>query len=173
VRCPVVLLFVTKQAKVLFDFLVLVLYFAVTLRMVGSSKAGLDTKALVEGSHETGSKLRAPIREDLLRDSVEAEYVGVMDVGGTFGRKVRLAGHEVALIRIVVDVYVDRVESVRSGKLGDEVDTDVFPGRSWHFVRLESGVRMLCGLVALALVASEDVLLHRCTHLGPPVMMRD
>jgi hypothetical protein len=111
-RCPVVLPFVTKQAKVLFNFLVLALYFAVTLRMVGSSKAGLDTKALIEGSHETGSELQAPIGEDLLWDSVEAEYVGVVDVGGTFGCKVRLAGHEVTLIRIVIDVNTDRIEAV-------------------------------------------------------------
>jgi hypothetical protein len=172
-RCPVVLPFITKQAKVLFDFLVLALYFAVTLRMVGSSKAGLDTKVLVEGSHEMGSKLRAPIGEDLLRNSVEAEYIGVMDVGGTFGCKVKLAGHEVALIQVVVDVDTDGIEAVRSGELGDKVDTDMFPRRSWHFVRLERRVWMLCGFVPLALVASEDVLLHRCTHLGPPVMMRD
>jgi hypothetical protein len=172
-RCPVVLPFITKQAKVLFDFLVLAFYFAVTLRMVGSSKAGLDTKALVEGSHETGSKLRASIGEDLLRDSVEAEYVRVVDVSGTFGCKVRLAGYEVALIQVMVDVYTDGIESVRSGKLGDKVDTDMFPGRSWRFVRLECRVRMLCGLVALALVISEDVLLHQCTHLGPPVVTRD
>jgi hypothetical protein len=118
-RCPVILPFVTKQAKVLFNFLVLALYFAVTLRMVSSSKAGLDTKALVEGSHETDSKLRAPIGEALLRDPMKAEYIGVVDVSGTFGCKVRLAGHEVALIRVVVDVYADRIESVRSGKLGD------------------------------------------------------
>jgi hypothetical protein len=87
-RCPVVLPFITKQAKVLFNFLVLALYFAVTLRMVGSSESGFNTKALVEGSHETGSKLQALIREDLLWDSVEAEYIGVVDVGGTLGRKV-------------------------------------------------------------------------------------
>jgi membrane protein required for beta-lactamase induction len=60
-RYPVVLPFITKQTKVLFDFLVLAFYFAVTLWMVGSSKTGLDTKALVEGSHKTGSKLWAPI----------------------------------------------------------------------------------------------------------------
>jgi hypothetical protein len=159
-RCPVVLPFVTKQAKVLFDFLVLTLYFAVTLWMVGSSKAGLDTEALIEGSHETGSELRAPIGEDLLRDFMEAEYVGVVDVSGTLGCKVRLAGHEMALIRVVVDVNTDGIESGRSWKLGDKVDTDMFPGRSWCFVGLERRVRMLCGLVALALVASEDVLLH-------------
>jgi hypothetical protein len=111
-RCPVVLPFITKQAKVLFDFLIFVLYFAVTLRMVGSSKAGFDTKALVEGSHEMGSELRAPIGEDLLWDSVEPEYVGVVDVSSTLGCKVRLAGHEVALIRVVVNVYADRIESV-------------------------------------------------------------
>jgi hypothetical protein len=56
----------------LFDFLVLAFYFAVTLRIVGSSKAGLNTKAFVEGSHEIGSKLQASIGEDLLWDSVQA-----------------------------------------------------------------------------------------------------
>jgi hypothetical protein len=118
-RCPVVLPFITKQAKVLFDFLVLAFYFAVTLKMVGSSKAGLDTKALVEGSYETGSKLRTAIGEDLLRDPMEVEYVGVVDVSGTLGCKVRLAGHEVALIRVVIDVNTDGIEAIRSRELGD------------------------------------------------------
>jgi hypothetical protein len=97
-RCPVVLPFITKQAKVLFNFLVLALYFAVTLRIVGSSEAGLDTKALVESSHETGSKLWATIGKDLLRDSMKTKYIGVVDVSGTLGCKVRLVGHEMALI---------------------------------------------------------------------------
>jgi hypothetical protein len=98
VRCPVVLPFTTKQAKVLFDFLVFALYFAVTLRIVGSSKAGLDTKTLVESSHKTGSKLQASIGEDFLWNSVEAEYIRVVDVSGTLCYKVRLAGHEVTLV---------------------------------------------------------------------------
>jgi hypothetical protein len=97
-RCLVILPFITKQAKVLFDFLVLAFYFAVTLRMVGSSEAGLDTKALVESSHKTGSKLWASIGKYLLWDSVKVEYVRVVDVSGTLGCKVRLAGHEVTLI---------------------------------------------------------------------------
>jgi hypothetical protein len=173
VRCPVVLPFITKQAKVLFDFLVLAFHFAVTLRMVGSSEPGLDTKALVKCSHETSSKLWASIREDLLRDSMKAEHVGVMDVSGTFGCKIRLAGHKVALIQVVIDVNADGVEVVRSGKLDDEVNTDIFPECSWHFVRLKCGVWVLCRLVTLALIASENVLLHQSTHLGPPVMTQD
>jgi hypothetical protein len=32
---------------------------------------------------------------------------------------------------------------------------------------------VLCRLVALALVTSENVLLHQCTYLGPPVMTQD
>jgi hypothetical protein len=112
VRCPVVLPFITKQAKVLFDFLVLALYFAVTLWMVGSSKTGFNTKALVEGSYEMSCKLWTSIREDLLRDSMEAEYVGVVDVCGTFSCKIRLTGHEVALIRIMVDVDTDGIKTV-------------------------------------------------------------
>jgi hypothetical protein len=114
-RCPVILPFITKQTKVLFDFLILTFYFAITLWMVGSSKTGLNTKALIEGSHETGSKLQTPIGEDLLQNSMKVEYIGVVDVGGTFGYKVRLAGHEVALIRVVVDVNADGVEAIRSG----------------------------------------------------------
>jgi hypothetical protein len=82
-RYPVVLPFITKQAKVLFNFLVLAFHFAVTLKMVGSSETGLNTKILVEGSHETGSELRAMIGEDLLWDSMKAKYIGVMDVSGT------------------------------------------------------------------------------------------
>jgi hypothetical protein len=80
--------------------------------MVGSSKASLDTKVLVEGSHEMGSKLRTPIREDLLRDSMKAEYIGVVDVSGTLGCKIRLAGHKVALIQVVVDVYTNGIKAV-------------------------------------------------------------
>jgi hypothetical protein len=87
-RCLVVLLFSAKQAKVLFDFLILAFHFAVILEVVGSSEAGLDTKMLVEGSHEMSSKLWAAIREDLLWDPVEAEYIGLVDVSSIFSCKV-------------------------------------------------------------------------------------
>jgi hypothetical protein len=60
----------------------------------------------------------------------------------------------------VVNVDTDEIEAVRSRKLSDKVDTNVFPERSWCFVRLECSIWMLCGLVALALIASENVLLH-------------
>jgi hypothetical protein len=50
---------------------------------------------------------------------VEAEYIRVVDVNGTLGCKTRLAGHEVTLIQIVIDVDIDGIEAVRSGKLGD------------------------------------------------------
>jgi hypothetical protein len=98
VRCPIVLLFITKQVKVLFDFLVLAFHFAIILKMVGSSETGLNNKALVEGSHKMGSKLWATIGEDLLWNSMKVEYVGVIDVSNTLGCKIRLAEHKVALI---------------------------------------------------------------------------
>jgi hypothetical protein len=116
--CPVILPFITKQVKVLFDFLIFAFHFAITLRMVGSSEAGLDTKALVESSHKTSSKLQAAIREDLPRDSVEAEYIEVVDVSST-SCKIRLAGHEVALVQVMIDVDANGIKAVQSGKLGD------------------------------------------------------
>jgi hypothetical protein len=82
----------------LFDILIFAFHFAIILRMVGSSETGLNTKVLVECSHETGSKLQTAIKEDLLRDSMKMEYIGVVDVSGILGCKVRLARHEVALI---------------------------------------------------------------------------
>jgi hypothetical protein len=118
-RCSVVLPFIVKQVKVLFDFLVLAFHFAIILRMVDRSESSLDTKALVEGSHEIGSELWAAIGEDLLWNSMKTEYIGVMDVSGILSCKVRLAGHKVALIQVVIDVDTDGIEAVQSRKLGD------------------------------------------------------
>jgi hypothetical protein len=43
---------------------------------------------------------------------MKVEYIEIVDVSGTLGYKVRLAGHEVALIRVVIDVYADGVKTV-------------------------------------------------------------
>lgn len=100
--------------------------------MVGSGKTGFDTKALVEGSHETGGELRAAVREDPLRDSVEAEYVGVVEVSSTFSRKYRIGRDEVSLIQVVINIDADRIEALRSGELGDGIDSNVIPGSGWR-----------------------------------------
>jgi hypothetical protein len=92
--------------------LVLAFHFAVNLRMVGSSEAGFNTKVLVKGSYETGSKLQATIREDLLQNSVKAKYIRVVDISSALSCKVRFIKHEVALIQIVVDVNADRIETI-------------------------------------------------------------
>jgi hypothetical protein len=52
------LTFVTEKTKVLLHFLVFVVNFAVTLRMVGSSETGLNTKMLVESTHKAGHNQR-------------------------------------------------------------------------------------------------------------------
>jgi hypothetical protein len=108
-RCSIVLPLITKQAKILFDFLVLAFHFAVTLRMVGNSESDLDIKALIESFHEMSSKLWAAIREDLLWNPMKTEYVGVMDVSNTLGCKIRLAEHKVALIQIVININTDGI----------------------------------------------------------------
>jgi hypothetical protein len=57
---------VTEETKVLLNFLVLALNFAITFRMVGSSEAGFNTKTFIESMHELGHKLGTAIREDFL-----------------------------------------------------------------------------------------------------------
>ena len=54
---PVRLTFVGEHPKVLLDILVFVLDFAIALRVIGSSQAGLDTETFVECAHKPGGKL--------------------------------------------------------------------------------------------------------------------
>jgi hypothetical protein len=72
---PVFLIFVTEEAKILLNFLILVLNFAVSFRVIGSSEAYSNTKLFVESIHKSGCKLWAAIREDFLWNSMEAEDV--------------------------------------------------------------------------------------------------
>lgn len=80
--------------------------------MVGSGEAGFDTKALIKGSHKMGGELRAAVGEDFLRNSMEAEYVGVMEVSSTFGCECRLAQDEVSLIRVVINIDTDGIKAL-------------------------------------------------------------
>jgi hypothetical protein len=63
---PVFLTFVAEKTKVLLYFLVLMLDFAITFRMIGSSEASLNTKMFVESTHKSGRKLETAIGEDFL-----------------------------------------------------------------------------------------------------------
>jgi hypothetical protein len=112
VRCPVILPFITKQTKVLFNFLIFVFYLAITLKMTGSSETGFDIKVLVEGSYKTSSKLWATIREEFFWNSMKAEYIEIIDVGGILSCKIRLAGHKVALIQVVIDIDANEIEAI-------------------------------------------------------------
>jgi hypothetical protein len=78
---PVLLTLVTEETKVLLNFLILALNFAVIFRMVGSSEASFNTKMLVESTHELSCKLGTTIGEDFLWDSVKAEDIPVVEVG--------------------------------------------------------------------------------------------
>ena len=63
---PVILTLVGEQSKILFNLLILLLYFSIAFQMISSGKTSLDTKSFVEGTHETGRELRASIRENFL-----------------------------------------------------------------------------------------------------------
>jgi hypothetical protein len=43
---------------------------------------------------------------------MKAEYIRVVDVSGTFGCKVRLTGHQMALIRVMIDIYTDGIKAI-------------------------------------------------------------
>jgi hypothetical protein len=83
---PVFLIFVTEETKVLLDFLVLALNFAITFKMIGSGEAGFDTKTFVESTHESGRKLRTTIGKNFLWDSVKAEDIPIVKIGSALGR---------------------------------------------------------------------------------------
>jgi hypothetical protein len=54
---PIFLMFVTEKTKVLLNFLIIVLNFAITLEMIGSSETSLNITMLVEYIHKLGHKL--------------------------------------------------------------------------------------------------------------------
>ena len=82
---PVVLTLVTEDVKILFDFLIHTFSLTVALRVVSCSKTCFDAEVLIQGSHETCSKLRAAIRVCLSRDAMESEYILVVQVSHTLG----------------------------------------------------------------------------------------
>ena len=59
--------------------------FTISLWVVSGCETRFDAEVLVQGSHETCSKLRAAIRVCLSRDAVESENVFVVQVSYTFG----------------------------------------------------------------------------------------
>jgi hypothetical protein len=81
----VFLMFVTEESEILFNFLVLMLNFAIFFKVVGSNEASFDTKTFIESLHELGCKLWTVIGEDFLQDSMEAENVPIVKIGSTFG----------------------------------------------------------------------------------------
>jgi hypothetical protein len=82
---PVFLMFVTEEMKVLLYFLVFVLDFAISFRMISSSEAGFDTKMFIKSTHESGCKLWTTIGEDFLWNSVEIEDVLIVKISSTLG----------------------------------------------------------------------------------------
>jgi hypothetical protein len=80
----VFLTFVIEEMKILLNFLVLALDFAVTFGMVGSCEASSNTKTFIESMHELGRELGTTIREDFLWDSMKAEDVSVMKISSAF-----------------------------------------------------------------------------------------
>jgi hypothetical protein len=63
---PIFLMFVIEKTKILLNFLIHALDFAISFRVIGSSEASFNTKLFVESMHKLGCKLQAAIREDFL-----------------------------------------------------------------------------------------------------------
>ena len=104
---------------------------------------------------------------------MKLEDVLVVEFGSAFSGQIGLAGDEVYLIRVVVDVDADRIETVGERKLHDYIHADMFPGPGGDFVQLEDSTRILCRFVALAGFAAEHILFDKDAHLRPPVQARN
>jgi hypothetical protein len=100
----VFLMFVIEELKILFYFLVPVLDFAISFRVISSSEAYFNTKMLVEGMHKLGCKLWAVIGEDFSWDSMKVENIPIVKFGSSFGRQVRFAQNKTSLVGVVIHV---------------------------------------------------------------------
>jgi hypothetical protein len=76
-------MFITEETEVLFYLLVFVLNFAVTFRVLSSSKAKFNAKAFVKSTHKLGCKLWTAIREDFFWDSMKIEDILVVKIDST------------------------------------------------------------------------------------------
>lgn len=73
----------------------------------------------------------------------------------------------------MIDIDADGIKALKSGKLSDEINSDMILGSGWHSLWLQSSIWVLCRLVALALVATEYILLYRSCQFGLPVVSQD
>ena len=142
VVCPVILLIVTEDVEVDFDVLVFALNFAVALGVVGGGESCFDAETFVQCTHEPSGELRASVGDDLARYAVQSENVAIMDISDTFSRELRCTGHQMSLVREVIDVDSDRVLATRSGELCDEINSNDFPWLSRDFLGLKVRVWM-------------------------------
>ena len=137
VVCPVILLVVAEDAEVDFDVLILALNFAVALGVIGGGESSFNTKTFVQGTHKSSGELRASVRDDLARHTMQSEDVAIVDVSDTFSRELRCTRHQVSLIREVIDIDSDGVIATRGWELGDEINSNDFPGLSRDFLGLK------------------------------------
>jgi hypothetical protein len=169
---PVFLTFVTEEMKILLYFLVLALDFAISFWVISSNEAGFYTKTFIECMHKLGHKLGAVIGEDFFRNSVKMEDIPIMKIGSALGCQVGLARDKVSLIKVVIHVDHNGVKVVRGGQLRNKIDANMLPRSSRDFLRLQDSFGVLCRLIALALLTTQDIFVYKQGHLRPPVETR-
>ena len=103
---------VAEDVKVLFDFLIHLFSLTIALRVVSCSETHFNAEVLIQGSHKMCCKLQAAIRIYLLWDTMESEYIFVVEVSNTFSRDVVMGECEMGLTREVVDIGANRVMAV-------------------------------------------------------------
>jgi hypothetical protein len=116
---PVIMTRTCKESKVLFDFLISTFDLSIRLGMVCSGKCMGDAKLLIQSFHELCRKLRASIGHDLGRDTMEAEYFLVMDVGNAFSIDVRCGRNDMYLFAVMVNIHNNCVISSGLRQSGD------------------------------------------------------
>src|ERR1700761_5461628 len=80
---PIILSFANKEAQVGFNFLILTLYLAIGLRMIGSCKTCIYPKSFVQGSHASCCKLGSSVTDNFLRDPMQGKNMVEVNRGNS------------------------------------------------------------------------------------------
>ena len=160
-----------EDAKIGFKFLIGPFSLSVGLRMVGSRESYVIVEEACKFLCKGRSELGATIQDEGVMKTKAFEYKVKKQLCDSYGVNGFLARcKNYPLHKAMVDHDHDRIKSCRRGEIGDEVNRELFEGKSNSGLDQEqrghNGVRV--GLVLLADGTTGDKMLHEGGEARPP-----